>query len=482
MRVIVSILAVVATLGFIPGCLKDEPAAPRRETERASVLPDVESVSREILTATGWPAHPSETAAAASSSKAGSSTLDRVQMLGRFPIGGGVVHYSFRVRVGTGPYDVIGLHRVVREAAPARPIRTANNVFLLHGDYKDFPGCFLPGVLSPRIPDDSGFAFFLAQNDVDVWGIDQAWALVPDGVTDFSFMADWGMQKHVDWASIGVAVARVIRGMTGNGDDGMLLSGYSGGAPIGFALLNQETQLPKRLRKISGFIPVDQAMFTDVPEFDAAMCAFSSSYQALIDAGQYQDNIPLRLFGIPARDDPDGPSQLIPGLTNLQAALALAASPFIPGLPTHFLAGVFDGSGMPTGFQYASVDDWIDFLVSAPLYEAAAYERDEYLSACSQAGTVPWVSHFASIRVPILYVTAGGGFGLPYMHTLELLGSTDITHLNISTHPPEEAELDFAHIDLFLAADAPSRVWQPILSWIRDHSSHGGGRPDLAEH
>ena len=38
----------------------------------------------------------------------------------------------------------------------------------------------------------------MAQNDIDFWGIDQNWILVPQGVTDFGFMADWGIQNQVE--------------------------------------------------------------------------------------------------------------------------------------------------------------------------------------------------------------------------------------------------------------------------------------------
>ena len=36
-------------------------------------------------------------------------------------------------------------------------------------------------------------------------------------------------------------------------------------------------------------------------------------------------------------------------------------------------------------------------------------------------------------------------------------------------HPPEEAVLDFAHVDLFIADNAPEIVWRPILNWMKAH-------------
>ena len=384
---------------------------------------------------------------------------------------GDIVHYKVLVRIGPGAYDEIGLHRVVRERSPNHPIRTRNSIFLLHGDWKNFEGCFVPGLNSSRIPIEFGFAVYLAQRDVDVWGIDQPWALVPEGVSDFSFMADWGMQKHVDWTSTGVEIARVLRLLTGNGYRKMMLCGYSGGSALGFAVINEDAGLPPGRRKVDGYIGVEQGVRTDNPDFDEAMCGMAGTYQALIDAGQYQDNIVFPMFGIPARDDPDGASELMPDLTNYQAALALGTwAIFVPGFPTHLLAGVFDEAGVPTGLQYTNPDHWIDFLCYAPPYEAVAFERDEYIWCCSSAGDVPWDDNFSRVRIPVYYVAVGGGFGPYALRTLDLLGSSDKTSLLVSLNPSDPS-LDFGHVDTFLGANCPELAWQPMYEWIVGHGT-----------
>jgi hypothetical protein len=390
-----------------------------------------------------------------------------------------IVEYSFQVRVGSGPYDVIGLHRVVREPSPNHPIRTRDSVFLLHGDWKSFEGCFVPGLHSSSIPIEFGFAVYLAQRDVDVWGIDQAWALVPEGVTNFDFMADWGMQKHIDWANTGVEIARLLRLATGNGYRKMTLCGYSGGSALGFAVINQDAGLPPGLRKIGGYIGVEQGVRTDNPGWDQAMCDFAGTYQALIDAGQYQDNIIFPLFGLPARDNPDSASDMMPGLTNYQAALALGAwAIFVPGFPAHFLAGVFDETGVPTGLQYTNPDHWIDFLCYAPPYEAAAFERDEYIWCCSSAGDVPWDDNFSRVRIPVFYVTVGGGFGPWALHTLDLLGSRDKSSLLVSLNP-DNPSMDFGHVDAFLGANCPELVWQPMFDWLTQRGAARGNEASV---
>jgi hypothetical protein len=381
---------------------------------------------------------------------------------------GDVVHYSYQIQVGSGPYDIIGLHRVVKERRPYRPIRTHKNVFMLHGDLKDFEGCFMPGYLSTTYPDDFGIAVHLAREGVDVWGMDQTYCSVPEEVVDFSFMADWDFYKHVDDTDTGLAIARMVRRLTGSGFRKFNLLGYSGGAALGYALLNEETKRPPGKRHVGGFIPVDQGMFSDNPDYAATVCAQGQYYADLMDAGEYAEFNALPLFGVPARDDPEGPSALIPGFTNLQAALALAVYPYYEGFPYHFLAGSFDSDGIPAGLQYANVDLWVDFLCNAPPWFPNGFSRDEYISQCGP-GYAPWTDSFANIQVPVLAVSAIGGFGIPEYYTLQLLGSSDITLLEIGLHPPDEIALDFAHIDIFIADNAPELVWDPILQWIENH-------------
>jgi len=457
-------------------CSEDRVVAPvSGGNTPALVTADPAGMARAILARTGWPEEPGSYPLPANAAVGSPVQTSCIASNDRQVITGDIVHYKYRLRVGCGPYDVIGLHRVVRERRPNQPARTNSSVFLIHGDWKDFEGCFLPGVNSPGIPMTHSFAVFLAQRDIDVWGIDQAWALVPEEVTDFSFMAGWGMDQHVKWAGTAVEVARIVRALTGNGYQKMNLLGYSGGSPIGLALINNEAVLPPAQRKINGFIGVDQGALTSDPAWGEAMCAFSGSYQALIDAGQYQDNIVFRYLGIPAIQAPDDPSAVFPGLTNIQAALAFGATPLIPGFPCHFLAGVFpDPAGLPTGLRYTNVDYFLEFMATAPFYEAAVYERDEYKWTCPSGGDVPWDDHFAQVRVPVLYVMAGGGFGAFWQHTLDALGSCDKTRLRVSLDPSNPL-VDFGHIDLFLADAAPQVFWSPAAKWILRHSDGQGG-------
>src|SRR5437764_6340898 len=56
-----------------------------------------------------------------------------------------VAEYTFSVPVGDGPYDRIGIHRVVRETAPNVPAHSATALFMAPGDIWNFRAAFLTG-------------------------------------------------------------------------------------------------------------------------------------------------------------------------------------------------------------------------------------------------------------------------------------------------------------------------------------------------
>src|SRR5688572_30480281 len=90
-----------------------------------------------------------------------------------------VAHHRFTIPVGDGPNAKLTIHRVVRERSPGRPRPTTAAIVLMHGDFSSF---------------DTNFpvmATWLAENGVDVWGIDQRWThAAPDGdLSDFGAMS-----------------------------------------------------------------------------------------------------------------------------------------------------------------------------------------------------------------------------------------------------------------------------------------------------
>ncbi len=465
-----SILLAITIL--MTGCTADrtvDPPLDASATATTTFTADTDLTAREIIAASAWEIAADFDTADKVRPADGDRGVPRMLDVSRELVVDDIYHYHWNVRVGSGPFDVVVLHRVVRERAPHRPIRSRKSVFMLHGDFKTFPGCFMPGSLSDSYPDDFGIAVHMAQGGLDVWGMDQAHNSIPAEATDFSSMADWNMDKYVRDTRLGLGVARLVRLFTGNGLRKMNLLGFSGGAALAFAVANEEAGLPRGWRHVGGLIPVDQGVATTDADFAASDCATSEYYAGLIADGEYAEANPFPMFGIPARDDPDGPSELIPDFSNLEAALAIAVYEYVEGFPYHFLAGDFTADGLPDGLQYTNVGLWIDFLIQAPPYFANVFSSEELAPGCGLDAT-PWLNQIGDVDLPVLYVSSAGGFGLVYEATLDLMTSADTAMLTISLHPPEEVALDFAHIDLFTADNAPQLVWQPILDWI------GGGR------
>ena len=454
------------------GCSKKTPSAPDTEKsilEQNTANLNPQHLAEEMIQQIGWEidAQAVEEAGIIPSLKKSHPGL--VSRYLREPLPGNIAHYTFIVRTGSGPYDEIGIHRVVKEKRAFAPIKSSRNLFLQHGDAKDFTGIFQPGIRSANTADEHGIAWFLADSDVDVWGIDQAWTLVPSGMSDVSFMADWGLDRQVADLSFALSIARFSRLLTGAGSEPMILSGYSSGVVTGYALLNEETQLAEKARNVRGFIPVDLGLKLSDPYLKGFFADYGKNALQLIANGQACEEVAFQPLGYLARTDPDGASPILSGMTNMQAALLFAGGQvFGEGSTFHYIAAKLE-NGMPVSLHKISIPQWLDFLEASVAYEPWKFEAD-YCALFADASETKFDDHVAEITVPIFNVAAAGGIGELSRFGTTLLGSSDITHLIVQLGATSTLE-EFGHIDLFTAENAPILVWQPILDWIRSHSS-----------
>ncbi|MFP2924760.1 hypothetical protein ACLESO_05995 [Pyxidicoccus sp. 3LG] len=405
---------------------------------------------------------------------------------------GDVAHYRMRVRVGQGAHDFITLHRVVREDRPWRPERARKAVFMVHGDGWGFESAFLSSVGSASMPVDHSLAAFLAKEGVDVWGIDLRWVGVPVETTDFSFMADWDLGTHVEDVGTGLGIAKLVRLATGSVGGSMHLMGWSRGAVVSYAYLSAEARLPRGLRQVDGFIPVDMAV-RFAPEHSAQKTWACERYEALrkkqVEEHQVEGGLlgaapgrTLQGIGYLAATAPDAPSNLPadvfgPGTgvpTNRRVAIVAAAATgalmagFMPITPNyHLFAGVPDATGLPGGLAFTNEAYLYEFAMRSAPYQSFNEVVETEAWACG-LGT-PYDDHLDRVKVPVLYVGAAGGVGIYGLHSVSLLGSQDVTVVIARTLPEQLRVLDYGHADLFLANDARERVWTPMLQWVRSH-------------
>ncbi len=456
------------------GCSRDlgvEPAGMSDLDQLAAMELNARVAAMRFVESAGWEKDPQAWAEATAAVAKSSTDTDWQCFFGasREVIVDDVVHYWMNVIVTTTG-DQIRLHRVVREIKPWEPIKTDDALVLCHGDLKDFEGMFMPGQFSPNLPDDFGFAVYLARNNVDVFGIDQAWNLVPAEQTDFSTFQDWGIEREMLNLSTACMGARNIRYHTGQGLDKILLLGYSSGAVTGYALLNAQTQWAETNQSVRGFIAADLGIKSDDPACIESFMGYYNYYKSLYDAGQYQDPLIFRDVALRARTDPDGESVYIPGLTNLQCALFFGGGEIFPPMTTHYHAPIL-ADGLPVGFQYVTVDQWLDFLENTAAYEPILFEL-EYCALLAGLDS-PYDDHLAQVTMPVLDIGAAGGIGPYTAATVGYLGSTDVTQLYVSTNA--DPVLDYGHIDIFTGDNAEHLVWKPILDWVRAHAATRGG-------
>ncbi|MBE4751909.1 hypothetical protein G4177_27445 [Corallococcus sp. ZKHCc1 1396] len=412
----------------------------------------------------------------------------------REPLGGSLAHYTWKVRVGAGAYDVVTLHRVVRESIPWIPARTSRAVFMVHGDLWGFVPAFLTNTRVSTMPSDQSVAGFLASHDVDVWGLDLRWVGVPESEVDFRFMANWNLETHVKDLGTGLTLADAVRKLSGggrsHGNNRMFLLGWSRGATIGYAYLDAESQRPRGLRRVDGFIPMDMVLrfAPEAAEQRGWACDRYEALRAARSQGRTEGGLlgpapgtPVRLIGQLADDAPNAPSPLAapvlvaqPTPTNRQfaviaagatAALFAPLQPLTPGY--HLAASTPDATGLPYKTAFTPEATLFDYLQLAVPYQSLNEVVETEAQLCGL--DVPYDDHLKDVKVPVMYVGAAGGVGNYGEYSVRLLGSTDVTVHTVRTRPEAERALDYGHADLFLARDARARVWTPMLQWIQAH-------------
>ncbi|HEX7318306.1 MAG TPA: hypothetical protein VF297_30655 [Pyrinomonadaceae bacterium] len=431
-------------------------------------------------------AQPADVRAAASSACAAAQAASpvaraacNVERVERRHIVADVFEYSFKLNVGAGANDVIGLHRVVRERANGVPFKSMRAVFMVHGDLWGFDEAFMSSTLSGAVARDRSVGVYLARNGVDVWGIDLRWTQVPADTTDFNFMKDWNVGTHVSDVAAGIGVARAVRHATGAGDGRVALLGWSRGGIVAYAYANAEAAIPEQSRQVDALIPVDIAFKFNAEHEEQrnGACVRYAGGQQQLASGVYHSplGVGVRAFGLLAATDPSGASPVpgMTGLTNRQAALLVGTAthllfaPYPPVPFYHLEAGTFDENGLPSGLQFTSEAYLYDFYQSASPFQSATEQVESDGVQCGD--TLPYDDNLAAINIPVYYVGAGGGFGEFGLDTLSRLGSSDVSSNVVKLHGPEGRPVEFGHSDLFLAENAKELVWKPLYDWLATH-------------
>ncbi|MBT8185286.1 MAG: hypothetical protein KJN76_10630 [Eudoraea sp.] len=385
----------------------------------------------------------------------------------------GIAHYQFKVRVGQGPFDIVRIHRVVKENRPYKPVRTSGNVFMVHGSSQDFDDIFLrPGVENATTQNSS--PAYLASKNIDVWGIDLGWTLVPEATTDFNFMQDWGVETDAAHVLKAMSIARLVRGLTRQGFGRLNLLGFSYGVSVAYAAAGRETQQHHILRDVIGLVAAEGAM-KYAPEdetYRLLACERAAGAQSAYNEGVYQtsNGVSFKPIGELALTAADEESPFNPNVTNAQFAMFLGAvpSPSPPAPDWHFLAGKFEG-GVPVDLLYTDPVRWFKLLASLAPHQPVLNGLDVADCQCDEKDVA--IDDFLSeIQIPILYLGAAGGYGQQGLYTSSLTNSNDITFHIVSEQTDSNRLIDHGHADIFMGNAAQNLSWDFLSGWLKTHS------------
>lgn len=363
-----------------------------------------------------------------------------IQNFSRKELGRGIAHYKFDLQTGKGEFDLVTIHRVVRESIPFRPIPTKGHVFMVHGANQDFDAIFLTAG-AEVIDAKTSSPFYLASKNIDVWAIDMGWTKVPsEGITDYSFMSDWGIEKDVDHLLKAMRIARVARLFSRQGCSKLNLLGFSYAVKIVYAAANRETQQNKWKRNVKGIIPVDGPFKTDPPN-----CAEVDKFKDMLNNGLYY-NPWLDMFptmGELALNRPDE--------YDLDKDGNLTNSQFLEYVGT---LGFFAGENGK--FLHTDPVRFFELATNLSIRMPTKIFLDLSSVSCDTED-VTFDDYLAEISIPILYIGANNDLG---SYTPSLTASTDIKIQVVD---------GYGHADLWMAYDADKDVWSDLRRWLTNH-------------
>lgn len=387
---------------------------------------------------------------------------NRINNFSRTELGRGIVHYQFNVRMGPDDFDIVRIHRVIRESRPYRSIPTKGHVFMVHGAFTGFDGTFLSNGLesSDDINSATSSPFYLASKNIDVWGIDMGWTMVPNSTTEFSFMENWGYEKDAKHTLKALRIARLIRGFSGQGFSALNILGFSSGNTTAYAAANRETQQQcKMKRHIKGIITLDNAF--KVPDADSG-CASAQAVADEIAEGTYQNTNGqfFQTLGYLALNYPADISPILgEPTTNIQAFRLIFARDIF-GFGMHFFGGDFNGLFYSDEMRaIRAVSNYSHYMPNLLWQEIDGVN-------CSTMD-ISFDDNLNLISVPIFSIAAGGGAADASFYTSSLTISSDITNHLVSQHT--EPSEDFGHIDNFTGQNADQLVWSELRDWITNH-------------
>lgn len=336
-------------------------------------------------------------------------------------------------RVGPGEFDFLGINRVKNTYSCPRLTIVA-----------------IPGANTNFDTSFDKLSIYLARLGIDVWGIDFRYSFVPDNfnsdpyciVKDCGFMKDWDIDMFCSDIDFIVKMAELVS------TEKVFLLGYSQGS---FYVYKYAERNPN----INGIIPIDITYNLDPANIDIInnIKAEIDRIKTFMDSGNYyEDVLAAKYMAYLAQIDPDGNSEIFPGMTNKQAYLFLMTATY--QLSPIYPQGFIYCQGNTDQLKYTDYDYMIQKTLSTNNFQSIVTTYEMYNQWIDP--TIP------NITIPILHIYGEYGFKTYGTYTQDKLKeiNPDVTIDVVSDH---------GHADVAWARDSAD-VWNKIYRWLIRHS------------
>ena len=358
-----------------------------------------------------------------------------------------------------GPYDRIGLHRLVKAG-----IEPEGVVFVL-------PGTWSNGEQLTSNPpedlwthtEDHSFAFYLANRNFDVYAIDYRTHFVNQYLNppDLGFMAYWGWDQWISDIKEAVELAKVV-----SGAKRVYLAGdsFGGSAAMNYASMYWKEDLKGILLRDGGtggtIDPEDRTNSFNLPAVIAGMIATggwasevggSPGSKFVMQYADQNPTDPAKYLGT-LLEPTINPFTLLPWANIQEWAAFMIYMAWGPGV----VSNIYGGYGDPAVMIH--IDATFDRYWPSRLSLESAAIRDW--------DNCPYVKydfddHYSEIDVPILAFTS------------ELMGLAYFGNFSRGTANPDFTGIylwGYGHLDVYSGEYSAEQVSQPTVDWLMSHS------------
>ena len=357
-----------------------------------------------------------------------------------------------------GPYDIIGLHRLVKADTEPEGV-----VFVL-------PGTWSNGEQLTSNPpedwwthtEDHSFAFYLANRNFDVYAIDYRTHYVNQYLNppDLGFMANWGWDQWISDIKEAVELAKVI-----SGAKKVYLAGdsFGGSAASNYASMYWKEDLKGILLRDGGTASKYPEGVTNSFNLPAVLAGMIATGTWASEVGgtpgskfimQYADQNPTAPAEFPLGTPLEPTTNPFTGLnwTNIQEwAAFMMYMAWGPGVVTN----IYGGYGDPAVMIHidATFDRYWPSRLSLESAAIADWDNCPYVK-------FDFDDHYSEIDVPILAFTSelmGLAFFGPFRHGT---ANPDFTGIYL---------WGYGHLDVYSGEYSAEQVSQPTYEWLMSH-------------